>query len=241
MNPEAVPGPPAGRVVMRQRWRDLLFLHWPCPPQAIAPLLPAGLEPETYQGRAYVGLVPFTMHGVRPVGLPALPGISDFPEINVRTYAKGPRGEPGVWFFSLDAAGRVAVALARAWFGLPYFHATMSCHREPGGVIAYDSRRRGPSPAAGCRVRYAPRGPVRHAGPGTLEGFLIERYVLHARRRGRLLTGRVCHEPYPIRDAEILHLEEDLIAAAGLPAPEGPPLAHYIPGVDVDVYAPRAL
>lgn len=240
MNPSAVPGPSPGRLAMRQRWRDLLFLHWPYPPEAIAPLLPAGMEPETYQGRAYVGLVPFTMHGVRPIGLPAIPGISDFPEVNVRTYAKAPRGEPGVWFFSLDAAGRVAVAIARAWFGLPYFHATMSCRREqPGEAIAYNSRRRGPA-SAGCRIRYIPRGPIRHASPETLEGFLIERYLLHAQRRGRLLTGRVRHACYPIQDAEILELEEDLIAAAGLPAPQGPPLVHYAAGVDVDVHAPRA-
>jgi uncharacterized protein YqjF (DUF2071 family) len=225
------------RTVMRQDWHDLLFVHWSVSGSALRPLVPPALELDTFGGRAYVGLVPFGMRGVRPSWAPALPGVSDFLEVNVRTYVRHPSGGPGVWFFSLDAANRLAVLAARALWHLPYHHATMSLSRDPvGGAIAYRSARRPPGPRpAGCAVRYRPLGEPSPCEPGTLDHFLIERYVLYCRRGGRLERGQVRHEPYPAQPAEVLSLEETLLAASGVPRPDEPPLAHYARGVRVRI------
>jgi uncharacterized protein len=238
--------PEARRPVMHQRWLHLLFLHWPLPPAAVQGLLPAGLEVDTFEGRAWIGLVPFTIRGVRPPLLPAPPLLSDFHEVNLRTYVRC-AGQPGVWFFSLDAASRLAVLGARAWYRLPYHHARMRMDQSPDAdgslaAVDYESERRWPGPLpARCAVRYAPRGPVRTAAPGSLEHFLIERYVLYAASRGRLRRARVAHEPYPIQDASFDSLRESLSAAAGLAGPAAETLAHYSRGVSVEVFAPIRL
>ncbi|MCI0573315.1 MAG: DUF2071 domain-containing protein [Myxococcaceae bacterium] len=230
--------PTGARPVQRQDWRELLFLHWRVPAAVLQPLLPPELTVDTFEGDAYVGLVPFTMKGVRPVWAPALPGLSAFHETNVRTYVHLGGREPGVWFFSLDAASSVAVALARSLWFLPYHRARMALAREPDGTIGYVTERRWPGPLpATCRVRYRPVGEVRPAEPGTLEHFLVERYLLYARdRSGRLRVGRVHHRPYPLQGAVVLTLEESLLTAAGLRRGEEPPLAHYAEGVDVEVF-----
>lgn len=229
-----------GRAVMRQCWADLLFLHWAVPPESLAPLLPPGLTLDTFEGRAYVGLVPFTMTGVRPVGFPAVPGLSSFHETNVRTYVRGPGGDPGVWFFSLDAANAVAVRLARALWKLPYHFAGMTLARE-GGVLRYASERRWPGPLpAACAVRCVPAGRAAPAVPGALAHFLVERYALFAHAGGRLFRGRVRHAPYPIQAATVEALEETLLAAAGIHRPDAVPLAHYARAVDVHVFPLRA-
>ncbi|MFM8618508.1 MAG: YqjF family protein, partial [Opitutaceae bacterium] len=139
----AVPTRPAGPAVMRQRWIDLLFLHWEVPVDVILPTLPPGLEPDTFDGRAFLGIVPFRMDKVRPAFLPALPGVSYFPELNLRTYVRDRAGVPGVWFYSLDAGNRVAVAIARKFFHLPYHAARMEMRRgDRAGSISFSSRRR---------------------------------------------------------------------------------------------------
>lgn len=232
--------PPGGRVVMRQTWADLLFLHWPVDSAQIAPLLPEGLSLDTYGGIAYVGLVPFTMRGVRPVWSPPVHGLSDFHEVNVRTYVHYEGGEPGVWFFSLDAANSVAVRIARGLWHLPYHFARMGLRKGEGGAIAYSSERLWPGPVpADCRLRYTPDAtPPRSAEPGTLEFFLAERYILYSRTRGRLFRGRVHHAPYPLQGARLHDLDDSLIAAAGIrvDTPGAPPLVHYASGVDVRVF-----
>lgn len=229
---------PEGRPVMYQSWRQLLFLHWALPPEVMAPLLPPGLTLDTFEGRAWVGLVPFTMKGVRPRGLPAVSFLSDFHETNVRTYVHFQGQKPGVWFFSLEAANAVAVRLARTWFKLPYHYAGMELTREgPEGQVAYHSTRRWPPPVpATCRVRCTPRGSAAASTPGTLQHFLVERYFLYSRAGDALYRGQVHHAPYPVRGADVEDLDESLLLAAGIPRPSEAPLAHFSEGVDVDVF-----
>jgi uncharacterized protein len=226
---------------MHQTWARLLFLHWPVPADELRPLLPKGLELDTHEGQAWVGLVPFVVRGARPAFLPPVPGVSSFDEINVRTYVHDRGRDPGVWFFSLDASSRVAVATARALFKLGYRFARMRAEVS-GERVRFRSTRvtPGPLPAA-CAVEYAPRGAVTHAVPGTLEHFLLERYVLYAADGDRLFRGRVHHPPYPMQAASFEGLEEDLLAAAGIRRPPQAPLAHYASAVQVEVFPLRAL
>lgn len=227
---------PDERPVMYQRWRTLLFLHWEVPAEELARLLPPGLTLDTFEGRAFVGLVPFTMQGVRPALLPPFPPLSNFHETNVRTYVHREGKDPGVWFFSLDAANRIAVKLARTWFRLPYHFDTMELKRE-GSWISYRSERHWPEPLPGrCAVRCSPGSEVSTSTPGTLQHFLVERYFLYTVHGGGLWRGQVHHAPYPVRGAEVEGLEESLLAAAGIARPPGAPLAHYSDGVDVDVF-----
>jgi uncharacterized protein YqjF (DUF2071 family) len=228
---------PAGRAAQRQRWWELLFLHWPVPVAALRSRIPAALEVDTWEGTAYVGLVAFTMSGVRPVWAPAVPGLSSFHEVNVRTYVHAKSRDPGVWFFSLDASSRLAVLVARLTYHLPYRFARMSLKRDAAGEVHYRSERRWPGPRpAGCAMSYAPTGPAAPAAPGTLEHFLAERYVLYAERRGCLFRGRVHHEAYPLQPAAVRGLDESLVAAAGIDRGGGPPLVHYAKGVSVEVF-----
>ena len=228
---------PRERVVMRQRWAELLFLHWEVPAEALAARLPPGLTLDTFEGKAYVGLVPFTMTGVRPVWAPPVALLSNFHETNVRTYVHVAGRDPGVWFFSLDAANSIAVRIARALWKLPYHRARMSLRRD-GDAVDYASERLWPGPVpAAISVRYTPRGPVTPAVPGTLEHFLAERYILYAYARGRLFRGRVHHAPYPLQRADVPALDETLVAAAGIEIPTNvPPLAHYAREVRVHVF-----
>jgi hypothetical protein len=232
-------GRPAGRAAMLQRWSELLFLHWEVPAAVLRPLVPDLLDVDTFDGRAYVGLVPFRMSRIRPPWGFALPLLSRFPEINLRTYVRRAGRAPGVWFFSLDAANPLAVLVARAAFRLPYNLARMRVAVE-GARVAYESRRLwpGPKPAA-CHVDYEPVGAPAAAGPGTLAHFLVERYVLYTLARGRLHEGRVHHPPYELQAARVSGLRESLRAAAGLPPRETEPLAHYVSAVDVELFALR--
>jgi uncharacterized protein YqjF (DUF2071 family) len=234
---------PPRPAIMRQKWRDLLFLHWPIPPEAVRPLVPPQLDLDLHEGRAYVGLIPFTMRGVRPVWTPAVPGLSSFHETNVRTYVHRSGRDPGVWFFSLDAANRLAVRLARSWFYLPYYHARLFLEPEPterngdphAFVYAGVRQMPGPRPAS-YAIRATPAGSVEPARPGTLEHFLVERYILYSTRGDHLYRGQVHHSAYPLQSATVHSLDENLLAAAALARPDVPPLTHFAGGVDVDVY-----
>ncbi len=230
---------PEGRAVQHQRWLDLLFLHWRVPVSMLRPLIPAALEVDTFEGEAFVGVVPFTMRGVRPVWAPAVPGVSNFHETNVRTYVHHQGRDPGVWFFSLDAANRLAVWIARTFWHLPYHHAAMSLERLSDGSVRYTSDRRAPPPLpARCDVTYRPTGVPMDAKPGTLEHFLAERYVLYADTGGGdLRLGRVHHAPYPLQPAQVIDWDESLLVAAGIARPAGEPMAHFASGVDVEVFA----
>jgi uncharacterized protein YqjF (DUF2071 family) len=232
---------------MRQNWRELLFLHWAVPAEPLRAVVPPQLDLDLFEDKAYVGLVPFTMTGVRPIGLPPVPGLSSFHETNVRTYVHRAGCDPGVWFFSLDAANQLAVLGARIGFHLPYYHSRMFLERTPSSrpgdpqsiVYAGVRRRPGPTPAW-YMIRATPTGSVQTAQPGTLEHFLVERYFLYSLAGSRLFRGQVHHHPYPLQSAEVLSLDEDLLAAAGIARPDAAPLAHFSPGVDVRVYGLQA-
>lgn len=226
---------PPGRAAIDQRWAELLFLHWTVPAAALRPRLPPALSVDTFEGRAYVGLVPFAMTGVRPAWAPPFPPFSHFRQVNVRTYVHLEGREPGVWFFSLDASSPLAVLTGRLFFRLPYHLARMRLQGEAEGAVRYTSDRRGAG-AARLRVRYTPAGPTGVAPPGSLEYFLAERYVLYTAGRGGLYRGRVHHRPYPLQPARVEGLEETLLAAAGLTRPEEAPLAHYAREVSAEVF-----
>ena len=234
---------PAGSPMMYQKWRSLLFLHWSFPPETVRKFLPEGLELDTFEGKAYVGLVPFFMTGVRPAYLPAIPWLSQFPETNVRTYVHRAGRDPGVWFMSLDAANPIAVIIARTLFHLPYHRARMSVENDPkSGRIHYRSTRFWPQPVpASTRITAKPTGPARTAATGTLEDFLIERYLLYTTHRNRLYRGQVHHVAYPVQTAEIDGLNETMLAANGLLQPGSPPLIHYVGGVDVEIFSIKFL
>jgi len=233
---------PANRSpVMVQNWRDLLFLHWVVDPDTIQQTLPPGLTVDTFEGRAYLGIVPFFMKDVRPRFSPTVPGLSNFMEVNVRTYVYDERGIAGVWFYSLDANQWLAVKLARTFYKLPYFYARMTETRSDAGrEITYTSWRVGTDPNLCSRFRYRGRGSPRQAEPGSLEFFLVERYILFASvtRTNRLATGQVYHTPYPILAADVPEWDAHLIELDGFANPNRPP-DHIImsPGVDVDIFA----
>jgi len=229
---------------MVQKWRDLSFLHWPIPVEQLRPLVPSDLDLDLFEGTAYVGLVPFRMTGVRPIGLPAVPWLSSFLETNVRTYVHRRGREPGVWFFSLDAANALAVGIARAWFHLPYFYSKMTL-REVGqsesstneAAILYEGERRWPKPLpATYSLQTIPLGNPQPAIPGTLEHFLVERYILYTYSKRQLLRGYVNHTPYPVQSAHASHLSNTLLAATHLQTPSTCLLAHFSRGVDVKVF-----
>jgi uncharacterized protein YqjF (DUF2071 family) len=233
---------PEQQVLMHQNWLHLLFLHWEVPPMELQALLPPRLRLDTFEGKAFIGLVPFTMTGVRPILLPPMPGVSSFHEINVRTYVHLDGKEPGVWFFSLDASSRLAVAAARAAYHLSYFNADIefAASREPMPTVSFTTTRtdeRGVRPA-NARLTYRPvEGPATAAAPGTLEHFLLERYLLYSEDEARqLYRARVHHQPYPAQKVDVLECEETLIWAAGIKRSEQPQHRHYAREVNVKIY-----
>jgi len=227
---------PDDRPAGFQRWRNLLFLHWEVPASAVAALIPPELTVDTWEGRAYVGVVPFTMRDVSPWWSPSVPGISNFHELNVRTYVHREGRDPGVWFFSLEAASSIAVIAARAGWHLPYHRASMQMDIE-GDDVHYRSKRLWPGPKpAEFEVRYRIGESIGEAVPGTFEHFLAERYLLFANPGDGLELGQVHHRPYPLHRAEVSEVHETMLEVNGLPRGEGPPLALYSPGVDVDVF-----
>lgn len=225
---------PVRLPVMFQNWFRLSFLHWPCDPAVLQARLPDGLVIDTFQQTAWVGLTPFHLMGLRPPFLPAIPGLSDFPEMNLRTYVRGPAG-PGIWFFSLDAASAAAVAGARLTYGLPYYWSRMSVHARGRNRIEYTSTRAGAVADITVDVGAA------LVRPDDLVLFLTERYRLYTWFLGRLATAPVEHELWPLHRAALVGLKETVRRAAKLPDCGAPALVHYSPGVHVRFGAPRAV
>jgi len=224
---------------MAQSWHDLLFAHWPIDTALLRPHIPAALQIDVFEGQAWIAVVPFRMSGVRLRWTPALPWLSAFPEMNVRTYVNA-GGKPGVWFFSLDARNPVAVAIARAWFHLPYFRAQMNC-AELDSWIHYRSERRHPGAAQGVfEGRYRPAGEMFDPKCGTLEHFLTERYCLYAAgSRGRIYRGEIHHPPWRLQAAEAEFAKNSMVEAAGLTLASHQPLLHFARRQDMVAWAPQ--
>jgi len=231
---------PQGPWVIQFTWQDLLFAHWPVEAEALRALVPAPLELDLFDARAWVGVIPFRMSGVRLRGLPAVPGLAHFPEVNVRTYVRQ-GGRAGVYFFSLDAASWTACRAARLWYRLPYFHARMQVEAE-GEATTYQSiRREGPRPAE-FHARYQPISAPSRAAPGTLAHWLTERYCLFAvDARGRVHRADIHHAPWPLSEAEAEIARNTLAAAAGVRLPQQPPLLHFARRLDVLVWPPQRI
>jgi uncharacterized protein len=220
---------------MRQVWRSLTFLHWRYDAEIIASRLPRGLTLDTFDGSAWVGLVPFVLAGVQLHGLPALPWISEFPETNVRTYVRGADGERGVWFFTLEADRLAAVILARAWYKLPYRWAAMRVRRR-GSAVEYRSRRSRLFGQGSSLIGIEIGGAV---DPTELDHFLTARFRLYAAAKGHIAYAQIEHPPWPLRRATITALNETLMENSGVPAPKGEPLIHYSDELHVKAEALR--
>ncbi|MER5971548.1 DUF2071 domain-containing protein [Streptomyces sp. NPDC002055] len=233
--PEPItPDPPGDtpRPLLTQSWLDLAFLHWAADRDDVARLLPAGTVPDTLNGVTHVGLVAFRMHRVGWFRLPGIPYLGTFPETNVRLYSVDEHGRRGVVFRSLDASRLIPVAMARAAFRLPYLWSRMGIERD-GDTLTYTSTRRWPGPR-GAHSRIAIRLGEPVAEPTELEHFLTARWGLHNAFFGRSAYLPNTHPRWPLHHAELLTCDEDLIRAAGLPAPTGAPVSVlYSPGVPV--------
>ena len=222
---------------MSQRWTDLGYYHWRYDPTEVQSHLPDGIRVDTFDGDAWVGLVPFVMEGLRPVGVPALPHHRRFVEVNVRTYVRDPSGRPAVWFFSLDVPLLDVVALARAGVGARYCLARAT-HAREGGRHRYALTRRWPrAPHTGAAIEVEVGEPVDEA---ELAEFLTARWAALTSWAGRLLRSPVTHERWPLASAEVRRLEQSMVQAAGLPDPAGEPLVHFSPGVTAAFSAPAS-
>lgn len=229
---------PHGLPLMRQWWGKLLFMHWPVRAELLRPLVPAPLTIDTFEGRAWVGIVPFTMWGVRPYVLPPFPGLSTFHELNVRTYVHY-QGVPGVWFMSMDANSAINVWGARCFFHLPYFYARMSLVQQDRRIFYRSERTHRDAPAAAFDAEWTFGEPLPQSEPGSLVFFLTERYCLYASRRGELYRCRVFHPPWPLRTAEVVRSDSTMIEALGLPTPHTEPLLHYAEAIKTDIWPLR--
>ncbi len=208
---------------MTQTWNDLLFAHWPVSFDHLRPLVPRELPLDVFNGQCWVGVVPFYMTNVRPRAVPPLPLLSQFAELNVRTYVTL-NNQPGVYFFSLDAASLPAVWGARTFYHLPYFYAVMQVRGEQGRVF-YQSRRRGGN--ADLQATYAAVSDVRQPALGTLDHWLTERYCLYTVYRGRIFRCDIHHRPWPLQDAEATIALNTMHTAAKISLPSSPPLLHF--------------
>jgi uncharacterized protein len=232
---------PAGPWVLFMSWHDLLFMHWPVHEEALRSLIPPALHLDTFDGSAWLSVTPFRMTGVRPRFLPSVPPLSNFLELNVRTYVTA-GGKPGIWFFSLDAGNPVAVRLARATFHLPYLDAEMSC-AVVGDEVHYRSvRTHGGVPGAEYAARYRPVGEPSESRPGTLENFLTERYCLYAADgRGNVYRGDIHHHPWPLQPAEAEVEKLTMTEQIGVALPETGPVLHFSERLDVLAWPPRRI
>ena len=213
---------------MTQTWHNLLFAHWPVDANALRPLIPAGFEIDRFDGQAWIGVIPFHMTNVAPRGVPALPWVSEFPELNVRTYVRV-NGRGGIYFFSLDASNSVAVGIARTLVHLPYFSAAMQVTETEDGWIRYKSRRTTPGAnPAELKVTYRPIGETSPPVFGTLEHFLTERYCLFTVDGSFRVHSLDIHHPrWPLQAAEAKFEVNTMAEAAGMRLPSTAPLLHF--------------
>ena len=225
-------------TVMYQRWEELLFLHWPVEPQIVAKVLPPGLVVDTYKGKAWIGVVPFSMRGVRPRFLPAVPGLSSFPELNLRTYVVDKHGRPGVWFYSLDTPKRLPNWIARTFFHLNYRFARIQVE-DKGSLRYYQSELwMGTDWDAPQKYEWERLGKPFTAKPGSLDFFLAERYRLFAynEAKAQLMTGQVHHQAYPLQQVNLKYYSKRLFTLSGLSKPDSLPVSVLASsGVNVQI------
>jgi uncharacterized protein YqjF (DUF2071 family) len=251
---------PSGVPLMHQNWGKLLFMHWRIAAEDLRPLIPSQLSIDTFDGSAWIGVVPFTMWGIRASFLPPVRGASAFHELNVRTYVHY-RGVPGVWFFSLDATNSLAIWGARTFYRLPYFYAEMTL-AQAENTIAYSSVRRDEMtyakffaaenggfiassgsdlvrdlPSARLNCNWNIGEPLPETEPGSLGFFLTERYCLYAYNRERVYRSRIFHEPWPLRTATLNSIDSTMIESLGLATPAGVPVLHYAESIAVDIWS----
>ena len=226
---------PKGQPVMHQNWGKLLFMHWRVNEHFIRPLIPRDLEIDTFGDSAWITIAPFTMWDIRafPPYVPPVPGLNSMHELNVRTYVHF-NGVPGVLFFSLDTDSRAAALAARALYHLPYFTADIDLEEEED-TIHYELSR-DDDPAAVFQASWTIGKKLPVAQPGSKEFFLTERYVLYSEQDGELYRARVHHQPWPLQEATLIDFSTDLIEAAGIAQPSGPPLVQYAEEVNVDIW-----
>jgi len=223
--------------VMTQTWHDLLFAHWPVDVGQLRAKVPEPFDLDLFDGTGWLGIVPFRMTNVTLRGVPSLPWISAFPELNVRTYVRVD-DRPGIYFFSLDAGSRPAVCAARTLLNLPYYAALMA-QASLGDFVEYDTHRTGSSPPARFSARYRPIGSPSEAAPGTLEYFLTERYCLYnLNRRGAPYALEIHHPPWPLQSAEAEITLNTMAGAAGLTLPGTEPLLHFARRQDMVAWLP---
>ena len=227
---KAPPPPHVARPVMYHRWSHITFVHWRYPAALVQAMVPDRLTVETFDGSAWIGLTLFLMEDVRAPAVPAVPWLSRFPEINVRTYVRDDGGRRGIWFLSLDAARLPAVLAARAGYWLPYFWSDMTV-RVAGDRVTYRCRRLWPGAGARCDADVEMGPPLAEAERDELAHFLTARYRLFTVVAGRLAAAEAEHREWPLCHARIRHLDQDLVQRAGLPAPGEPSTVHASPGV----------
>ncbi|MFX3635661.1 MAG: YqjF family protein [Candidatus Pristimantibacillus sp.] len=223
---------PTKSWIMKQSWRDLLFVHYPVKHETLRPHIPMELEIDTYDDYAWISIVPFLMSGIRFRGTPAIPVISQFPELNVRTYVKS-GDKPGVYFFSLDAMSALAVFFGNTFFHLPYVYSKMSMDRQADQRFVYESIRSGGIHK--FKGSYRPVSKVYQAIEGSLDYWLVERYCLYSKGNNQLYLSEINHEPWQLQNVEyeiiensVVHLPEINIGA--------PYCAHYCKRIDVHVW-----
>lgn len=225
------------RAIMTMRWQQLTFIHWSYDPAIVQRLLPPGLTVHLIEDRAWVSLVPFVMRVSFP-GVGVVPWLGVFPETNVRTYVTAADGSEGIWFFSLDATRLAAVVAARAAYRLPYVWSSMTVDTDDTRAD-YHCRRRWPGPR-GASSDVSVRIGDALAADGLVERdhFLSARWRLYSKMFGSVWGARAHHLPWALHTATIERYDDQLVEAAGLPAPTGDPIVHWSPGVDVRVSTP---
>jgi uncharacterized protein len=224
--------------ILKQQWNEVLFAHWRVGRDRLRELIPSFLEIDTFDNEAWLGIVPFRLTNLSPRGIPPLPWISAFDEINVRTYVTH-KGRPGVYFFSLDANSSIAVAAARTFFHLPYFLATIAA-REQQGTSYFKSRRT--RSMAEFNGTYAPAGPVFQAQPGTVDYWLTERYCLYTQYgTGHAYRVEIHHRPWLLQQATAHIAINTMNHAAAIRLPLMAPLLHFARRQDVLTWPPTRL
>jgi len=223
---------PSGRWALTQRWNDLLFAHWPVPASSLAALLPDWLELDTYSGSAWLGVVPFWLDRIKIRGVPPVPGVRSFPDLNLRTYVRDRyTGTPGIYCFSLDASNLVAIAVARLFYHLPYYWAEMWLEQRSEREFAFYSRRLFAGRQVIFQARYRGLGPTHKTAElrnGTFESFITERTCLFSSNRaGQPIRANLHYVPWPLEEAEAEIERNDLLSTVGVELPHLEPVLHY--------------